>query len=106
MDSENILPKTYILKIQQIQPTLKERPEDTGQQPDHIHTCENPAPREGGKIQAMARQDQSAPPPNSQGEERSPSGAGREREPRTAKHPAPAIRTRSADTVHALGAGN
>ena len=90
-DSGNLLPKTYIfLKIQLI---LKERPEDTGQQPGYIHTRENPAPREGGKIQAPAQQD--LRPLNPAPSRRRGVGAGRGREPRTAKHPAPAIHTRA-----------
>ena len=69
-DSGNLLPKKYIfLKTQQIQLILKERPEDTGQQPDYIHTCESPAPGERGKIQHPARRDPSTPPPRSQREE-------------------------------------
>ena len=84
--------KHIFLKIQQIQLSLKERPEDTGQQPDYIHTCENPVPGERGKIQATAWQDPRPLTPVPSG--RRGVGAGREREPRTAKHPALAIRTR------------
>ena len=54
----------------------KDRPEDTGQEPDYIYTCEKPAPRKGGKIQAAARQDLSAPYHSSWPEERSWSGEG------------------------------
>ena len=92
--SGKLLPKTYIfLKIQQIQLILKERPEDTGKQPDYIHTCKNPAPGERGKIQATTRRD--LRPLTQAPSRRRGVGAGREREPRTAKHPAPAIHTRA-----------
>ena len=68
---------TYIfLKIQQRQLFLKERPEDTGEHPDHIHTCENPVPLKGGKIQALAWRDLSTPHPSSRREERSQSKEG------------------------------
>ena len=85
--------KHIFLKIQQIQLALKERPEDTGQQPDYIHTCENPVPGERGKIQDAAQRDPRplTPAPS----RRRGARAGREREPRTAKHPALAIRTRA-----------
>ena len=82
------------MKIQQIQLILKVRPEDTGQQPDYIQTCENPVPGERGKIQATAQGDLRPLTPAPGGERRGV-GAGREREPRTANHPALAIRTRA-----------
>ena len=50
------------MKIQQIQLFLKERPVDTVQQPGYIYICENSASHKGGKIQAAAWQDPSAPP--------------------------------------------
>ena len=68
--------KHIFLKIQKKQLSLKERPEDIGQQPDHIHTRENPAPGERGKIQSLAQRDPNAPHPSSWQEERSWSGEG------------------------------
>ena len=81
------------LRIQQIQLSLKERPEDTGQQPDYIHTCENPVPGERGKIQTAAQQDTRPLTPAPRG--RRGDREGREREPRTAKHLVLAIHTRA-----------
>ena len=96
--------KTCIFENTKVQLSLKDRPEYTGQHPDYIHTHENPAPCEEGKIQAAARQDLRplTPAPG----RRRGVGAGREREPRTAKHPALAICTRTQTCSACVGYRN
>ena len=60
---------TYIfMKIQLIQLFLKETPVDAVQQPGYIYICENSTSQEGGKIQATARRDPNATPPQTQQE--------------------------------------
>ena len=91
-------PKTIYIFENTIQLFLKERPEDTVQQPGYIYVCKNSASHEWGEIQAMALRDMNAPLLQLPGGRKGVRVGRERREHRTAKYPALVICTGSTDT--------